>query len=1134
MKRLFVHLFLGVLFLTMEPSVCFAQEGQISMTFAGKVGSEYKLLLMGVGNGSVRLIWGNGLTETKELRTNATAIEGHIEDQSLTIEGDIAVLECSGNDLLKLDVSKMIQLTDLTSRKNFHTELDLTRNESLKSLRIEDSPIASLDLSHCARLDSVICTNNNKLRSLILPQELPRLKKLILAACPFISSIDLKGMPLLEYLDLSEVGLSELDLSHNPELSYLSAGKSYMALISDLRLPSPNKLKTMIIPYLGISALDLSDSPLLETLVVSYSESMSDISLKGLKNLKVLDCQGCNLTKLNLEECPNLEELMCNNNKLSELNCSKKSNLKDVSCFANELKRIDFSECYSLLSLDCSYNKDLEEVHLSPSLQTLDISQCGLKEIPSINDLSRLKVLICGNNALTTLDLSAAYGLETLSCPNNNIKDLSGISQLSALKNITVSGNPISSLTLPYAYNIYYIKIDGTSLNACSLNALYRSLRERRDEDQTNDFGGCLIFNDTQEAPISNTDIAIKKGWGVSIEGDASGCPGENDQDFDVVYTNIAGNLYDDAPVEMWESATSIKIKGELNGTDLRAIRQLCGSDENASKIPHPRIRKLDLSEARIVPGGVYYIRVEDHGKIREYVVEEGTKDFLPDKLFYNCSSIESLTIPVNIREIGIGAFWQCINLQELKLPEEVIRINSTAFGVCNALKEFSLPRDLEYLGGYAFTYCANISEITIPEGVKILNKRLFDSCPKLTKVTLPKYMERFEPEAFLGAEALLSIEIPQGLTAIPASCFEGCRALREVTIPSTVTKIDDFAFQDNNSLETVNFSESLVSIGGSAFKNCRKIKNLSFPNNLEDIASEAFLNCEGVENIRFGTKLCNIGERAFWHCHGLKKLSLPISLQEIRYAAFAECMGLEQVDLNEATPQLEQNPFLGCLRLKTFTTSNGNNAYNTKDGILYSKDMKTLYAYPAGNASQSIILPEVLERIDDFAFWYATKLTEMTFPETLYQLGHVPFGGCSGLRRLRMLSTTPPTSDSDRDPFEEVDKSLCQLIVPKGSKAFYQQAPYWKDFNISEDTSSELISRAIIRQTADEFSWGFSNIPSSYHIAEIVDSSLRRLGKKTIVSGGVTFDHTHLPSGFYLIILGGVNQPCKVFKVGK
>lgn len=1117
-------------------SSAFAQAGRISMTFAGKVGSEYKLLLMGRQDGTVKFVWGDGTSETKDLyKDKVTAIKSKLVDRTLTIEGDVAVLECSGNNLLKLDVAQMPQLTDLLSRKNFHTTLDLSQSTDLRFLLLQDSPLTSLDLSHCSKLDSVICTNNSKLRTLSLPQEAPQLKKLDLGTCPQISSVNLSGMPRLEYLNLAEDGLTELDVSHNRELKVLIAGKSYIKQLSKITFPTPSNLETLILPITALRKLDLSGLPNLEVLMVSYSESLTELQLHGLKRLKSLDCQGCALTELDLSGCPNLQELICNNNQLTELNCARMSHLRDLYCYANRLQRIDLSHCYALTSLDCSVNSTLQEVILSPALQTLDISQCGLHEIPNLNQLSRLKILNCGNNALTSLDLSAAYGLETLSCPNNQISDLSSVAKLSSLKSITVSNNPITSLTLPNAYDVYYVKVDGTSLDACALNALYKSLRMRRDEDLNNDLNGCFLFNKTNEARISKTSIAVEKGWGVSVEGDGSGCSKGGDEDYDVVYTNVAGHLYDDGPVEMWESATSIKIKGELNSTDLRVIRQFCGSDENGSDYPHERIRKLDLSEARIVPGGIYYIKVDDRGAIREYVVEEGQETMLPEKLFYCCSSIEELILPNNIRKIGVGAFWKCINLKKLVIPEEVTHIYSTAFGVCNALETFTLPRDLTYLEGYAFTYCANLKEVTIPEGVKVLNKRLFDKATSLTKVQLPSRMDSFEPEAFLGAEALQSVTIPSGIKAIPASCFDGCRSLLEITIPADVERIDESAFQDNNLLHTVHFSEGLKTIGLDAFKNCRSLKQLELPNSLQEIAMGAFQKCESIASIKFGSGLTVIGEKAFWHCHALKQLELPSSLEQIDYAAFAESMNLEQVDLGGATPLWGQNPFLGCLKLKAFAVSDDNTSFATQDGVLYSKDFTTLYAYPAGRTETALRLHDKTQTVEDFAFWFAPKLAEVTFPEEFAILGNTPFGGCKSLKRLTLLTTTPPQSTYENDPFEGVDRSQCQLIVPKGSKGDYEQSPIWRGFKIAEDTAIDAIPTDRIELAVDGSFWRLSGIPFSYQTARVVDLTLRTLAEYPLADTTVAIDHTTIPSGSYLIILeGGATQTRQLLKVCK
>ena len=56
----------------------------------------------------------------------------------------------------------------------------------------------------------------------------------------------------------------------------------------------------------------------------------------------------------------------------------------------------------------------------------------------------------------------------------------------------------------------------------------------------------------------------------------------------------------------------------------------------------------------------------------------------------------------------------------------------------------------------------------------------------------------------------------------------------------------------------------------------------------------------------------------------------------------------------------------------------------------------------------------------------------------------------CTGLTELVSLASIPPICNAG--VFWYVDKSLCTLKVPKGSRDGYRQADGWKDFvNIEE-----------------------------------------------------------------------------------
>jgi len=97
---------------------------------------------------------------------------------------------------------------------------------------------------------------------------------------------------------------------------------------------------------------------------------------------------------------------------------------------------------------------------------------------------------------------------------------------------------------------------------------------------------------------------------------------------------------------------TNLKIVGEINGTDLRMIREMAGLDYEAN-ITEGKLSVLDLSETKIVVGGDYY----NSSKGGIYTSNDEIGDFA----FWNCSGLTSLTLPSGITQIGESAFMYCI-----------------------------------------------------------------------------------------------------------------------------------------------------------------------------------------------------------------------------------------------------------------------------------------------------------------------------------------------------------------------------------------------------------------------------------------------------------------------------------------
>ena len=159
-----------------------------------------------------------------------------------------------------------------------------------------------------------------------------------------------------------------------------------------------------------------------------------------------------------------------------------------------------------------------------------------------------------------------------------------------------------------------------------------------------------------------------------------------------------AGTLPDRIAVSRKNLITNLKIVGKINGTDLKFIREMAGSDFNREKTDG-KLSILDLSEAKIVAGGDAYVSYYGNTKYT-------SNDKLGDYVFEGCSGLTSLTIPSGVTAIGGNAFYGCSGLTSLTIPSSVTSIGWQAFEDCSGLTSLTIPSSVTSIGGCAFEGC--------------------------------------------------------------------------------------------------------------------------------------------------------------------------------------------------------------------------------------------------------------------------------------------------------------------------------------------------------------------------------------------------------------------------------------------
>ena len=176
-----------------------------------------------------------------------------------------------------------------------------------------------------------------------------------------------------------------------------------------------------------------------------------------------------------------------------------------------------------------------------------------------------------------------------------------------------------------------------------------------------------------------------------------------------------AGTLPDKIGSTKKFQITNLKIIGEINGTDLRMIREMAGCNW-FREFTEGKLAILDLSEAKIVSGGDSYINygAESGGKIY-YINDDGTAPFV----FYKCSSLTSVSLPSGAKHIDYAAFEGCSSLTNITIPSSITEIMDNAFNYCYGLTSiYVYIKQIPKMGRDVFWGCdAKKCTVYVPKG---------------------------------------------------------------------------------------------------------------------------------------------------------------------------------------------------------------------------------------------------------------------------------------------------------------------------------------------------------------------------------------------------------------------------------
>lgn len=239
------------------------------------------------------------------------------------------------------------------------------------------------------------------------------------------------------------------------------------------------------------------------------------------------------------------------------------------------------------------------------------------------------------------------------------------------------------------------------------------------------------------------------------------------------------------------------------------------------------------------------------------------------------------------------------------------------------------------------------------------------------------------------------------GKGAVSSSPFSEI-AFKKLIIEEGITQINSRRFLGSSALESVSLPKTITNLGEYAFENCQSLKEI-----LVDDENENFKSTDGVlytKNMQ--TLLIYPANREN------TDFSIPETVRSFGDYAFDYSQNLENITIPAGLRSMgEYEPFYCAKSIKNFDVATGNGYYASKDGCLYSKDLKKLIKYTIAGEDKSVTI-DGSTIINDNAFYNSANLEEVVLKNSVSEIGYMAFYNCDKLSKLTIENSECKIND--------------------------------------------------------------------------------------------------------------------------
>ncbi len=184
----------------------------------------------------------------------------------------------------------------------------------------------------------------------------------------------------------------------------------------------------------------------------------------------------------------------------------------------------------------------------------------------------------------------------------------------------------------------------------------------------------------------------------------------------------------------------------------------------------------------------IYDYSFRDCTSLTNVNIAEGTEE-ISEQAFANTTALKSLKLPNSLVTIGEAAFMNS-GLQNIVIPDNVTELgpeNRTypVFYQCKSLEDVTIGKGIKTIQEGTFASLPKLKRVTLSEGLETIGSVAFNSCSQLVTINFPESLKVIGERAFYDT-GLMEFKSPKNIEHIDADAFSNCKNLKKITLSAS------------------------------------------------------------------------------------------------------------------------------------------------------------------------------------------------------------------------------------------------------------------------------------------------------------------------------------------------------------